>query len=218
MLGVQKAKTAIEQGRLGQSVFADAFVKWYRSQEYYDVGWRGTWELDGGGALMNQSIHSIDLLQWLAGPVDSLYANVATLNHEMQTEDTAAAVLRFKSGGMGVIQGATSCWPGEPARVELRGSQGTIILEEGRISTWQLADASPEEEAEMLALETKQGSGSADPMGISYEKHRRQILDMISAIQNDHEPVVPGAEARKAVEIILAIYESAKAQQPVSLG
>jgi predicted dehydrogenase len=218
MQGVQRAKTAMEQGRLGKLVMADAFVKWYRSQEYYDVGWRGTWELDGGGALMNQSIHSIDLLQWLAGPIDSLYATTATLNHNMHTEDTASAVLNFSSGGMGVIQGATSCWPGEAARVELRGTQGTIVLEEGRIATWVLADAAEGEEAKMLQLETKQGSGSADPLGIGYEKHQRQILDMISAIHNDHEPIISGEEARKAVEIILAIYKSAQSKQAVSLG
>ena len=218
MQGVQKAKEAINQGRLGKLVLADAFIKWYRSQEYYNVSWRGTWEFDGGGALMNQSIHSIDLLQWLAGPVESLYAKTATLTHDIQTEDTASALLSFKSGGMGVIQGATSCWPGDPAKIELHGSKGTIVLEEGRITTWKLEDASEDEEDEMLNLEKKLGSGSADPMGISYDKHRRQILDMLSAIQNNHEPIVSGTEARKAVEIILAIYESANAGQMVLLS
>lgn len=218
MQGVQKAKEAIDQGRLGKLVFADAFVKWYRSQDYYDVSWRGTWELDGGGALMNQSIHSIDLLQWLAGPVESLYAKTATLNHDIQTEDTASALLSFKSGGMGVIQGSTSCWPGDPAKIELHGSKGTVVLEEGRITTWKLEDASEGEEEEMLTLEQNLGSGSADPMGISYDKHKRQLQDFISAIQADHEPIISGNEARKAVEIILAIYQAAKEEKAVSLS
>jgi predicted dehydrogenase len=216
MLGVEKAKEAIDQGRLGDLVFGDAYVKWYRSQEYYDTDWRGTWALDGGGALMNQSIHSIDMLQWLAGPVKNVFARTATLNHQMETEDTAAALIDFESGGMGVIQGATSCWPGEPARVELHGTKGTITLEEGRITTWNLADAGEAEKAEMLSLEAKLGSGSQDPMGISFEKHRRQILDMISAIENDHDPIIPGDEARKAVAIILAIYESSRTGQSVA--
>ena len=218
MLGVERAKEAIDAGRLGRLVYGDATIKWYRSQEYYDVGWRGTWELDGGGALMNQSIHSIDLLQWLAGPVESLVARTATLNHEIETEDTAAALLTWRGGGMGVIQGSTSCWPGDPARVELHGTRGTIALEEGRIVTWKLEDAAEGEEAHMLDLEERQGSGSADPMGIGFEKHRRQIVDMIAAIRDDREPAVPGAEARKAVAIILAIYQSARSGGFVSLS
>ena len=217
MSGVRKAKEAVEAGRLGQLVFADAFVRWYRDQAYYDVGWRGTWALDGGGALMNQSIHSIDLLQWLAGPVKSIYARTTTLNHDIETEDTAAALLEFTQGGMGNIQGSTSCWPGDPAKIELHGTKGTIVLEEGRITSWQLADAKEGEEAAMVGLEQSSGSGSADPMGISYENHRQQMLDMIDAIENDREPLIPGKEARKAVEIILAIYESARESQAVML-
>lgn len=218
MQGVQKTKEAIDQGRLGKLVFADASIKWFRSQDYYDVSWRGTWQLDGGGALMNQSIHSIDLLQWLAGPVDSLYAKTATLNHKIQTEDTASALLSFRSGGMGVIQGSTSCWPGEPAKIELHGTKGSIVLEEGRISSWKLQDAGNSEEVEMLTLEQKLGSGSADPMGISHDKHKRQIVDFMSAINHDQEPIISGAEARKAVEIILAIYRSANEQRVITLA
>jgi UDP-N-acetyl-2-amino-2-deoxyglucuronate dehydrogenase len=217
MIGVQKARKAINEGRLGKMVLADAFVKWYRSQEYYGVDWRGTWALDGGGALMNQSIHSIDILQWLAGSVESVVARSRTSSHEIETEDTATAILSFHSGAMGVIQGATSCWPGEPARVELRGTEGTIVLQEGRIVTWKLKDSSEEEESEMLALEQSLGSGSADPMGIGFEMHQRQISDMITAIRSGVDPAVDGIEARKAVEIILAIYQSVRMGSPVLL-
>jgi UDP-N-acetyl-2-amino-2-deoxyglucuronate dehydrogenase len=209
-VGVGKTKEAVERGRLGRLALADAYVKWYRPQTYYDGSWRGTWAGDGGGALINQSIHSIDLLQWLAGPVESVFGQTATLAHRMETEDTAAAVLTFRSGALGVIQGATSCWPGDRARIELHGDKGTIVLEEGRITQWKLAGAAPDEEAQMLALEETRGSGSSDPMAIGFELHRRQIADLIEAIRDDRPPAIGGAEARKALEIILAIYRSAQ--------
>ncbi len=217
MAGVRKAKAALEAGRLGRLTMADVYVKWYRPQEYYGVNWRGTRALDGGGALMNQSIHSIDLLQWLAGPVESVFARTATLSHEMETEDTASAVLVFDTGALGVIQGATSCWPGDPARIELHGDGGTIALEEGQIVTWQLADAVPDEEAKMLSLEISPGSGSQDPAAIGYENHRRQIVDLIAALREDRPPAVEGSEGRKAVEIIRAIYRSAASAQSIKL-
>jgi predicted dehydrogenase len=215
--GVQQAKAAIDAGRLGRVTLAEASVKWYRPQRYYDGSWRGTWALDGGGALMNQSIHSIDLLQWLAGPVASVYGRTATLAHTMQTEDTAGAVLTFASGALGVIQGATSCWPGDPARVEVHGDQGSIALEEGRVVVWKLADAAPGEEEAMLASDQQAGTGAADPMAIGYENHRRQIVDLIEATQNKRPPAIEGAEARRAVELIRAIYRSAQTGQPVRL-
>lgn len=215
--GVHKAKAALDAGRLGRLTLADVYVKWYRPQSYYDGSWRGTWEIDGGGALMNQSIHNIDLVQWLAGPVQSVMAQTATLAHEMETEDTACALLTFEHGGMGVIQGATSAWPGDRARVELHGDRGTIVLEEGRIVVWQLADGTPEEEAAMLTLEEQQGSGAADPTAIGYEMHRRQIVDLIAAIRNDESPAIQGAEARRSVEIIRAIYVAASKRSLVTL-
>lgn len=216
--GVHQAKAALAAGRLGQMTLANVFVKWYRTQAYYDSGWRGTWALDGGGALMNQAIHNIDLLQWLVGPVSSVFGHTATLAHQrMETEDTASAVLTFQNGAVGMIQGATSCWPGEPARIELHGDRGTIILEEGRIVTWKLADATPEEEQAMLTLETQLGSGAADPMAIGSERHRRQYVDMIEAIEQQRPPRIEGAEARRSVEIIRAIYRSAQEKRLITL-
>ena len=216
-LGARTAKDAVAAGRLGRLTLADAYVKWHRPQEYYDVGWRGTWELDGGGALMNQSIHYIDLLQWLAGPVESVYGRTATRTHEMETEDTATAVVCFQNGAMGAIQGATSCWPGDEARVEVRGEKGVIALEEGRIVRWEMADAEAGEEERMLRLESALGSGAADPTAIGFDLHRRQIVDLIEAIRDDRPPTVAGAEGRHAVEIIRAIYRSAELGAPVSL-
>ncbi len=215
--GPWAARKAIAEGRLGRLTLADAYVKWYRSQEYYAGTWRGTWALDGGGALINQSIHSIDLLQWLAGPVETVFGHTAILAHDIETEDTASAVLRFRNGAQGVIQGSTACWPGDRARVELHGDRGTIVLQEGCITAWKLADASPDEEAQMLALETAQGSGSADPMGITYELHRRQLAELIEAIRYGRPLAIEGAEGRKALEIILAIYQSVRSGQVVRL-
>jgi predicted dehydrogenase len=215
--GMRQVKAAVDAGRLGRLALADVYVKWYRPQSYYDVGWRGTWENDGGGALMNQSIHNIDLIQWLAGPVESVIGRTATLAHRMQTEDTASALLTFANGALGVIQGTTSSWPGDPARVELHGDRGTIVVEEGRIAAWKLADAAPGEEEQMLAIEGKGGSGASDPMAIGFEKHRRQIVDLIGAIRDNRPPAIIGSEARRSVEIIRAIYRSAATGAPVRL-
>ena len=215
--GVRQAKNALDAGRLGTLTLADAYVKWYRPQSYYDGSWRGTWKLDGGGALMNQSIHNIDLVQYLAGPVESVVGRTATLAHDMETEDTASAVLTYRGGAMGVIQGSTSSWPGEQARVELHGDQGTIVLEEGRVTVWRLADADDAEEAMILGTTGEGGTGAADPLAIGYEKHRRQIADFIGALQEYRSPAIMGAEARRSVEIIRAIYYSARTGFPVNL-
>lgn len=216
--GPQRAKAAVDAGRLGKLTLADVYVKWYRSTAYYENPWRGRWASDGGGALMNQAIHSIDLIQWLAGPVASIIGRTATLVHNIETEDTASALLTFSSGALGVIQGATGAWPGAPARVELHGDRGTIVLEEGRITVWKLADAAPGEEEAMLALEQVSGSGAADPMSIGFEKHRRQIVDLMEAIRSGRPPAIQGAQARRAVEIVRAVYRSAAAGSvPVAL-
>jgi predicted dehydrogenase len=214
--GIRRAKEAIDSGRLGKLVMADAYVKWYRSQAYYE-GWHGTWNLDGGGALINQSIHNIDVLQWLAGPVLSVFGQIATLGHEMEAEDTALAVLTFKSGALGVVQGATSCWPGDPARTEFHGTKGTIVLEEGRIKVWQLLDSTPAEEERMTTLEEQQGHAHDDPAAVAHIYHRLQIEDLLAAIELDREPAVDGVEARKAVEIIRAVYRSAALNQVIHL-
>lgn len=215
--GAQRAKAAMDAGRLGKLALADVSVKWFRPQSYYDNPWRGRWAVDGGGALMNQAIHNVDLVQWLAGPVKSVVGRTTTLAHTMETEDTMSALLTYANGALGVIQGATSCWPGDPARVELHGDKGTIVLEEGRIVTWKLQDAAPGEEEAMLALEQAGGSGAGDPMAIGFEKHRRQIVDLIDAIRTGRSPAIRGEEARRSVEIVRAIYRSAASGLPVEL-
>ncbi|MFL7810119.1 MAG: Gfo/Idh/MocA family protein [Anaerolineae bacterium] len=214
--GIHKAKEAIEQGRLGKLVMADAYVKWYRSDEYYR-GWHGTWALDGGGALINQSIHNIDVLQLLAGPVVSVFGHIAALAHDIEAEDTASALLTFANGAMGVIQGATSCWPGDPAHAEFHGTRGTIVLEEGRIARWDLEDATDEEKEAVMTLEQREGHAFNDPAAIAHTTHRRQIEDLLSAIEEDRAPRVTGIEARKAIEIIRAVYLSSARKDVVHL-
>jgi UDP-N-acetyl-2-amino-2-deoxyglucuronate dehydrogenase len=216
--GVRVAQEAIKVGRLGRLVLCDAYVKWYRTQEYYDRGgWRGTWALDGGGALMNQAIHTIDLLQWLGGPIENVCAHTRTLAHRMETEDTAVAIITYRSGALGVIQATTSAWPGQPSRLEISGDMGTVVLEEGIITRWKLADARPGEEEAMLNLERSPGSGASDPVGISHPKHQKQIEEFITAVREHRPPLVDGGEGRKAVEIIHAIYRAAETGRVVSL-
>jgi len=215
--GSQLAFQAIQQGRLGKLLLLQGNIKWHRPEEYYRGSWRGTLAVDGGGALINQSIHTIDLFQWFGGPIKSIFGKTGTLRHQIEAEDTGSALIEFENGAQGVIQGATSCWPGDLARIEIHGTSGTIILEEGRILRWKLKDAPDDEEARMLNLDTETKSGSHDPMDIGFELHRRQIADMCAAILNNQTPYVTGAEARKSVEIILAIYKSAKTGKPVAL-
>ncbi|NLN79254.1 MAG: Gfo/Idh/MocA family oxidoreductase [Armatimonadetes bacterium] len=212
--GVVAARNAIVQGRLGKLVLGGAYVKWHRSQDYYDSAtWRGTWELDGGGALMNQGIHYIDLLQWGMGPVESISGRVATLiKQRIEVEDTAVACLKFANGALGVIEACTSANTGTPARLELRGEKGLIIIEDGNIVTWQV-DGDEEHVAE--TVET--GSGSTSPMAITAIGHKAQINDMVDAINQDRPPVVDGREARKSIEIISAIYQSSRSLAPVRL-
>ena len=209
--GAQTLKKAVDDGRLGNLLFANAFVLWHRSEEYYANNWRGTLDLDGGGALMNQSIHSIDLLQWLAGPVTSLYAKSETRVHNIEGEDSASALLTFANGAQGVIQGATSLYHGNPARIEIHGSKGSAVLQEGRIVLWELEDATEEEQKQMVGLEATDTSGSKHPTAnITHDAHREQIIDFVEAILGDKDPAISGEEARKAVEIIRAIYQSAR--------
>lgn len=211
--GAVKLYRALKEDRFGKLILGDAYIKWYRSQEYYDSGnWRGTWKLDGGGALINQSIHTIDLLQWIMGPVDSIYANIATLAHKIEVEDIATALIKFKNGALGVIEGSTAVYPGQPERLEIYGEKGTIILEGGSIKKWEFMDRK-----EKLIEKREISTGAFDPGAISLTAHKAQIKDMIEAVKKEREPTVTGEEGRKVLEIILAIYKSARMSKVVKL-
>ena len=211
-------KDAIEQGRFGKIVLADAYVKWWRTQEYYDSGaWRGTWELDGGGALMNQSIHTIDLLIYLMGDVKSVCAFSGLEAHSgIEVEDVAVAILEFRNGARGVIQGSTACWSatGHPAQVQICGDKGSAFMVDDKFSVWEFRDALPEDKnvLEKYGVNSVQdgGAGAADPSAIDFSWHQRNFEEALDAIQNNRESFVDGRQGRRAVELICSIYESAK--------
>lgn len=211
---MQKTKRLVEAGRFGTLAMANAMVPWYRTQEYYDTGgWRGTWQWDGGGALMNQSIHTIDLVQWLAGPVVEVSAHYAVRCHKIETEDVAVAALKFKNGALGTIIGTTCAWPGFPVKVELFGSNGTAIVENGKFHTLRFMD---EPEGQAGGTAAADAGGAADPTSIGLKGHAAQLQDFIEAIQQDRMPAVDPREGKRAVAIIRAIYESSdKGGQPV---
>jgi predicted dehydrogenase len=219
--GAQTVKKAVQAGRFGRLTVCDCYVKWWRTQKYYDDGgWRGTWKLDGGGALMNQSIHAIDLLQWLVGKPSEIAAFTGTLAHQrIEVEDTATAALRYPNGALGVIEGATSAWPGVAKRVEISGDKGSVILEDDRITLWKFENETPEDDAirKKFSQAGAIGGGASDPRAISTEGHRLQLQDMVDAIQQNREPKVAGREGRNAVEIILGVYKSAKEGRAVRL-
>lgn len=210
--GARALKAAVAQGRFGQLTLCSAYVKWWRSDDYYRSGkWRGTWALDGGGALMNQGIHAVDLLLWLAGMPDQVKAFAGTLAHPaIEVEDTLAASLRFAGGALGCIECATSCAPGARRRIELCGSRGSATLEEDRIVRWEF-DEMNQEDSSLLsgAAENAGGSGAADPRAIGVEGHRRVMADMTAAVRDGRPPLVSGEEGRKAVALIEFIYASA---------
>jgi predicted dehydrogenase len=217
----QKIKSAIESGRFGQLTLCDAIVKWYRTQQYYDSGkWRGTWKLDGGGALMNQAIHTIDLLSWLAGKIVEVSAHTALLGHEnIEVEDTATATIKFENGAIGTIVGTTAAFPGYLKRIEISGTKGTAILEEEDIIKWDFQEPKPEDEiikTEMLNRKSS-GGGASDPSAIDFSGHAKLFANMINAIKTNSIPLVDGYEGRKSVEIILAIYKAAKSQKTESI-
>jgi predicted dehydrogenase len=217
----RELKRAIEAGRFGRLTLGDAIVKWYRSQQYYDSGaWRGTWELDGGGALMNQAIHSVDLLTWLMGPVVEVRAKTALLGHQrIAVEDVALATVEFANGALGIIEASTAVYPGYLKRIEIHGTEGSAVLEEENIKTWDFAKPSKRDAVvrSRLAAATATGGGAADPKAIGHHGHARQFADVLQAIKSGRPPLIDGPESRRSVEIILAIYQSAETGRAVRL-
>lgn len=216
----RKVQEAAAAGQFGRLVLGDAYVKWYRSQEYYAQGaWRGTWKLDGGGALMNQAIHQVDLLQWIMGPVKWVSAQTDTLAREgIEVEDTAAAVLRFESGAIGVIEATTSIYPGYPKRLEIHGSAGGAVVVDDVLTEWATEGASEEENRKVLE---EFGGGErtgtfADPMALSFQRHKAQIEEFMEAVTKGTPLTVDGEEGRKSVALIEAIYKSARTGEPVT--
>lgn len=217
----QELRRAVEAGRFGRRTLGETTVKWWRPQSYYDSGgWRGTWRLDGGGALMNQAIHNVDLLQSLMGPVESVAAFTALLAHRrIEVEDTAVAALRFENGALGVIQATTSVYPGLRKTIAIHGDAGSVVIEQDDVLHWSFAKEQKRDAEIRSRFVKKSGAsgGASDPKAISHVGHARQLADFVKAIRTGGKPLVDGAEGRRSVEIILAIYQSQATGKVVKL-
>ncbi len=219
---MQELKKAVVAGRFGRLTLGETTCKWWREQSYFDQGgWKGKLAIDGGGALMNQAIHNVDLLQWLMGKVTHIHGFTATLAHErIEVEDTAVACLRFASGALGVIQATTSVWPGYPKTISIHGNAGSVVVEQEDLLRWEFQKPAADDDAIRRRFAQKVGAsgGASDPAAISHVGHARQLTDFVQAIAAGRPPLVDGHEGRKAVEIILAIYRSMASGQIVELG
>jgi predicted dehydrogenase len=231
--GVLRAvRDAVADGRFGTLAVASAAVPWWRDDNYYEGTWKGTAALDGGGALMNQSIHAVDALAWLvrtslgleagANPVATVHAHTDVRGHDpnhVEVEDTAVATLRFRDGTLGTLLGATSLYPGTRRRLRIAGREGTAEVHGDELVCWRLREERPEDEA-LRARHGNSGDaeGAADPMAIDYEKHRRNIEAFLRWVDHDAPFALPAAEARTAVEIIEALYASARREAPVAVA
>lgn len=205
-------KKAVVAGRFGRLTLGETTCKWWRTQAYYDEGgWKGTQALDGGGALMNQAIHNVDLLLWMMGDVEQIMGFTTMLAHErIEVEDTAVAALRFKNGALGVIQATTSVWPGLPKTIGVHGDRGSVVIEQDDLLRWEFQAPLPDDDAIRTQFAQKVGAsgGSSNPAAISHVGHARQLDDFVQAILKGRAPLVDGREGRKAVEVILGIYAS----------
>lgn len=214
--GMDAFKKASDQGRFGKLTSASAYVKWHRDQAYYDsAAWRGTWALDGGGSLMNQAIHTVDALLYLAGPVKSVQANTARLAHvDIEVEDIAVAILEFESGARGIIEASTCTWSkdGHPARVQLAGTEGSVFLADEAFEVWDFMNGTDEDKKirAQFMKGASAGLGANDPTAISFYQHQRNFEEVVNAIEEGREPSTCASEARKSVELIQAIYQSAQ--------
>jgi predicted dehydrogenase len=208
---IRQLKDWMDRGLLGKPLLVDARVKWYRPAEYYtNSRWRGTLALDGGGALMNQGIHTIDLLLWLLGDISRVQARVATQLHDIESEDTATALLEFANGAIGVFHATTAAYPGYPRRVEISGSEGTVTLEHDRIIAVNLRNA-PAEGAKFAERDENQ-SGSS-PVVSDFRGHQAVIEDFLCAIRKDATPACDGHEGRRSLALVQAIYRAARSPQ-----
>lgn len=213
---IARLKQIVDDGRLGKPILANGYVKWYRPPEYYaNSRWRGRRALDGGGALINQGVHTVDLLLWLMGDVERVYARTVTALHDIEVEDTVVATLEFKNGAIGTLEAGTSIYPGYQRRVELTGAEGTIIMEHDRIVA---ADLRTPDATLISPSAGDQNASASSPIVSDVSGHRRLIEDFLRAIETNGRPVCDGPEGGRSVELIEAIYESSRIGLPVSVS
>ena len=210
--GIVRLKAAIDEGRLGRLTIGDAVVKWYRPQRYYDADWKGKRDVAGGGALMNQGIHFVDLLLHLMGPVDSVTGRCATIGHDVEVEDVALGWLRFRSGAVGTVYVTTAAYPGARERIEVSGERGTVAVDGDRVLRWAVDGEEP------AADEPEEVLSDAELAVRMAEVHRRQLTDAVEAFRTGREPLIGGAEGRAALEVVDAIYRSSRTGEDVRLS
>lgn len=204
-------KRALTAGRLGRLLQADAYVKWFRSNEYYSRPIKGSWATEGGGALINQAIHQVDLLLYLAGPVVSVTgAWQLGAAHRIESEDIVNALLSYESGATGVLQASTAFWPGYPERLEIHGAKGTAIITGDRLTTWDVRDDQEANTRDPAPVEGQVASGSSDPMAIAVTSFERQFQNFADAIRSGSRPLVNGIEGYNALQVVLAVYDSCR--------
>ena len=205
---------AIAGGRLGKMLQCDCYVKWFRSAAYYSRPIKGSWQTEGGGALINQAIHQIDILRWLAGPVSEVFGQwqLGAL-HKIQSEDVVCAVLRYANGATGIVQASTAFWPGYTERTEFHGTKGTAVISGDKLTTWDVENDS----GDPAPISKEVASGASDPMAISLEPFERQFLDFGEAIRTGRKPLVAGEEGCQALELVDAIYRSCRSGDKVVL-
>lgn len=213
---VRRLKEFVGSGGLGRPLLVSARVRWYRPPEYYAGSrWRGTWALDGGGALMNQGVHTLDLLLWILGGVKSVYAKAFTALHDIEVEDTVAATLEFESGAVGTLEAATCAYPGYPRRVELTGTEGTVVLEGSSLVAADLR--TPRAGLVVTARESGGNAAASSPVVSDVSGHREILSDFLRAIEAGGVPVCDGREGRRSVELARAVYESSRTGRAVRL-
>jgi UDP-N-acetyl-2-amino-2-deoxyglucuronate dehydrogenase len=205
---------AIAGGRLGKLLQADCYVKWHRSAEYYSRPIKGSWQTEGGGALINQAIHGIDIVRWLAGPVKEIFGvwQLGAL-HKIESEDVVNAVMKFANGATGVVQASTAFWPGYTERTEFHGTKGSAIISGDKLTAWDVQN----DEGDPAPVAKEVASGASDPMAISLEPFERQFRDFGEAIKSGRQPLVSGEEGYQALEIVDAVYRSCRSGEKVTL-
>jgi predicted dehydrogenase len=208
-------KKAIADGRLGKILQADAYVKWHRTAEYYSRPIKGSWATEGGGALINQAVHQVDVLLWLIGGVRELFAywQLAAM-HKIESEDVVATLLRYENGATGVIQASTAFWPGYSERIEIHGTKGTAIITGDRLTAWDVQD----DAGEPAPVAKDVMSGASDPMAIPLTPFERQFTDFGEACKTGREPLVSGEEGYRALEVVISAYQSCREGRKVTLG
>ncbi len=225
---IRAVREAAQGGAFGNLLMGDAYIKWYRTQAYYDsADWRGTWKLDGGGCLMNQGVHYVDMIQWIMGGIRSVQAVTRTAAHDIEVEDLAYALVEYKNGAVGMIHGSTSSYPGFAERLEVHGKHGSAIVEGDRLKFLQVDPEAPKDSSPYGGGVTKQptpsvsvldpartfaeaSTGAADPTAIWGEQHRMQLEDFVRAVTDRRDPFLTGEMALEPLRAILAIYKSAR--------